>query len=81
MPDQQPIRIILVFEQSTLHQPIRMPNDMTPSQEADWNDEWYDRVTLEYLKEEDLKKLRKKWQVTIFSKENTNITNICLGLP
>ena len=43
-----------------------MSNDMTPSQEADWNDEWYDRVTLEYLKQKDMEKLRKKWQVIIY---------------
>ena len=39
---------------------------MTDSQKKDWEDTWIDEVTVQFLRNEDLEKLKTKWEVIHF---------------
>ena len=42
-----------------------MTDSMTSSQKKDWEDTWIDEECLKILRDQDLEKLKAKWQVII----------------
>ena len=53
---------------------------MTDSQKKDWDDTWIDEVTVQFLRNEDLEKLKTKLEVIHFYNKYFIYENMCYNL-
>ena len=58
----------------------KMTHSMTDSQKKDWEDTWIDEVTVQFLRNEDLEKLKTKWEVIHFYNKYFIYENMCYNL-
>ena len=57
-----------------------MTHSMTDSQKKDWEDTWIDEVTVQFLRNEDLEKLKTKLEVIHFYNKYFIYENMCYNL-